>query len=59
MTTLIVGGGVSGLAFAGFLHDQSECLLIEKDNELGGVLPYDLPRRIYVGLFRPFFPFPQ
>lgn len=36
MTTLIVGGGVSGLAFAGFLHDQSECLLIEKDDELGG-----------------------
>lgn len=35
-TVLIVGGGISGLAAAGFLRDAFDCTLIERDNELGG-----------------------
>lgn len=33
---LIVGGGISGLAAAGFLCDEFDCTLIERENELGG-----------------------
>lgn len=33
---LIVGGGISGLAAAGFLADQFECLLVEREPEIGG-----------------------
>lgn len=31
---VIVGAGVSGLAYAGF--SKNECLLLEKDAEIGG-----------------------
>ena len=33
---LIVGGGVSGLAAAGFLADEFDCRLLEKEDEIGG-----------------------
>jgi protoporphyrinogen oxidase len=33
---LIVGGGVSGLAAAGFLADRFDCLLVERESEIGG-----------------------
>ena len=33
---LIVGGGVTGLAVAGFLADEYNCLLLEKEDEIGG-----------------------
>jgi protoporphyrinogen oxidase len=33
---LIVGGGVSGLAAAGFLSDRFDCLLVEREPEIGG-----------------------
>ncbi len=33
---LIVGGGISGLAAAGFLGDTFECTLVERENEIGG-----------------------
>src|SRR5688500_12477980 len=33
---IIVGGGISGLAAAGFLADQYDCLLVEREPELGG-----------------------
>jgi protoporphyrinogen oxidase len=33
---LIVGGGVSGLAAAGFLADRFDCLLVEREPEVGG-----------------------
>jgi protoporphyrinogen oxidase len=33
---LIVGGGVSGLAAAGFLSDCFDCLLVEREPEIGG-----------------------
>jgi protoporphyrinogen oxidase len=33
---LIIGGGVSGLAAAGFLADGFDCQLLEKERELGG-----------------------
>jgi protoporphyrinogen oxidase len=33
---LIVGGGISGLAAAGFLRDTFDCLLVEKESEIGG-----------------------
>jgi len=33
---LIVGGGVSGLAAAGFLADKFDCRLLEKEDEIGG-----------------------
>lgn len=35
-SVLIVGGGVSGLAAAGFLADRFACSLIEREGELGG-----------------------
>ena len=33
---LIVGGGISGLAAAGFLADRFDCLLVEREPEIGG-----------------------
>ena len=33
---LVVGGGVSGLAVAGFLADQFDCILVERESEFGG-----------------------
>ena len=33
---IIVGGGVSGLAAAGFLQDRFDCILVEREKELGG-----------------------
>ena len=33
---LIIGGGVTGLSVAGFLADRFDCLLLEKEDELGG-----------------------
>ena len=33
---LIVGGGISGLAAAGFLSERFECLVVEREPELGG-----------------------
>lgn len=33
---IIVGGGVSGLAIAGFLQNDFDCHLLEKEDEIGG-----------------------
>ena len=33
---LIVGGGITGLASAGFLADRFDCTLVEREGELGG-----------------------
>lgn len=33
---LVVGGGVSGLAVAGFLADRFDCMLVEREPEFGG-----------------------
>jgi protoporphyrinogen oxidase len=33
---VIVGGGVTGLAAAGFLADRADCMLLERESEVGG-----------------------
>ncbi|MFR5960353.1 MAG: NAD(P)-binding protein [Bacteroides stercoris] len=51
---VIIGAGVSGIAYAGF--SENKCLLLEKDAEIGGYCK-TIKQGNFVGLFWAFFSF--